>query len=151
ESRSQTSRSVRYGGYAVIILLLIYFTSLPKLTGYVDLTSNNRRTLTENSQKIIKKLKETNNEGDPLTITTYINLLDYSYFIGLPSSRNRDLHRWDKLRRFFPHMKMKYVYYYDTPANDRMLKNKPDKTKDEIVEDVVNVTSLTKDEILTPQ
>src|SRR5699024_1595261 len=30
ESRSQTSRSVRYGGYAVIILLLIYFTSLPK-------------------------------------------------------------------------------------------------------------------------
>ena len=97
----------KYVGIATIALFLIYFSSRPSLIWYKDMTAQQTRTLTPNSQAIARQIH------GPLTITTYVNLLDQNVYAGLPLSRNLDMSRFDAYRRYIPELKMKYVYYYD--------------------------------------
>jgi ABC-2 type transport system permease protein len=112
ESRSPVLKSMRYAILIASALLTGYITARPQLTVYKDMTANKRRTLTPNTQQIVRKLK------DPLTVTTYVNLLDQNYYSGLPSSRNTDLARYDQYFRFKHDIDVKYVYYYDTAFNN---------------------------------
>ena len=47
-----------------------------------------------------------------LTLTTYVNLLDDTWYNGSPSYKNYDMERFERYVRFKPEMKIKYVYYY---------------------------------------
>ncbi|MCR8556546.1 Gldg family protein [Mucilaginibacter sp. BJC16-A38] len=101
---------VQAGKYVVLViisLMLGYVSSRPSLIGYLDMTATKSRTLTKNSQEVAKKI------NGPLTITTYVNLLDQDVYSGLPAARNSDLDMFADYRRFIPGLTMKYVYYYD--------------------------------------
>ncbi|WEK38231.1 MAG: Gldg family protein [Candidatus Pseudobacter hemicellulosilyticus] len=111
ESRSKALNATLYTCLVAGALLLGYISSRPVLVGYKDMTANKSRTLTENSQAILKQLKK------PLKVTTYVNLLDVNYYSGLPASRNNDLARYDRYFRFKNDISVDYVYYYDTANN----------------------------------
>ncbi|SFD15630.1 ABC-2 type transport system permease protein [Chitinophaga sp. CF118] len=111
ESRSPVLKSLRYVTLIAFALLIGYVTARPQLIVYRDMTASNKRTLSPNTQQILRKLK------DPVKVTTYVNLLDLNYYIGLPSSRNTDLSSYDKYFRFKHDIEVKYVYYYDTTNN----------------------------------
>ena len=73
---------------------------------------------------------------DGLTITTYANVLDETWFYAEPRSKNRDLKRFEKYLRFKPDIKQKYVYYYgDYYSNYRYERDEyKDKTPRELVQ-----------------
>lgn len=112
ESRSVALQTGRYLLLISASLLLGYISALPSFTGYIDTTSQRIRTLTPNSQEVLKNIDQ------PLTITTYVNLMDRDYNIGKSKERNNDMSRFEHYQRFLPYgMKMEYVYYYDTCVN----------------------------------
>ena len=97
------------GSYLVVFALVLlsgYGSSRPQMIVYYDATATKLNTLTENSQEIMKQL-----DGG-LTLTTYVNLLDDTWYNGSPSSKNYDMERFERYVRFKPEMKINYVYYY---------------------------------------
>lgn len=98
----------RYIALVAVVLLLGYISSRSSLIVYRDMTRDKMRTLTVQSQQVAAEIK------GPLTITTYVNLLDQHVYTGLPVARNVDLSRFDEYRRFIPGLDMQYVYYYDS-------------------------------------
>jgi ABC-2 type transport system permease protein len=109
ESKPALIKAGRYVLIVVSALAIGYITSLPGIIGYLDATATKTRTLTPNTQKIIR---ETGDE--PLEVTSYINLLDQRYWYGLPSQRNQDMARWESYLRFKPRIRFRYVYFYDS-------------------------------------
>lgn len=106
----------RYTLFVACILLAGYLTSRPKAALYADMTATQTRTLTPNTQHIIRSLKE------PLKVTTYVNLLDDFWYMGIPSARNKDIAFWAPYQRFMPDMQLSYVYYYDSSSADWLYK-----------------------------
>lgn len=96
-------------GVILVICLMGYFSSRPKLMGYYDATSTKWNTLTEASQKVIAKM-----DGG-VSITAYVNILDGMYgYYAYPNfiMSNRELFK--RYERFKPETKLKVVYYYDS-------------------------------------
>ncbi len=112
ENGSRWLKTGRYAGLIGSCLLVGYVSSRPAMVGYIDMTRNKDRTLTQNSQSLLRQLK------GPLQVTTYVNMLDLNMWYGLPVSRNQDLDRFEMYTRFLPDLDMKYVYYYDQPDPD---------------------------------
>lgn len=106
----------RYTLFVACILLAGYLISRPKAALYVDMTATQTRTLTPTTQNIIRSLKE------PLKVTTYVNLLDDFWYMGIPSARNKDITFWAPYQRFMPDMQLSYVYYYDSSKADWLYK-----------------------------
>ena len=96
----------RYVGIVVVACLVGYVSSRPKMMGYCDLTKDKKNTLTPASQEIMKKL------DGPMTITTYVNLLDEKVYASLPKNYKNDTKVFANYQRFKPEIKLKYVYYY---------------------------------------
>ena len=118
-------------GVILLVCVLGFITSMPKMKVYYDATATKMNTLTPNSQEIVAKL-----DGG-MTITTYINALDpgaswYAAFYFLKP----DMERFEQYLRFKPDMKLKYVYYYDTCANPQLDRRFPDKNlQEKMIED----------------
>ena len=113
--RKTSTLLVKTGKYITlvcVILLAGYISSRPALTGYLDMTATKKRTLTKESQAIVKQI------DGPLKITTYVNLLDDNMYFGLPVARNIDLGRFEQFQRFIPELQFDYVYYYDDPVKE---------------------------------
>lgn len=110
-NESRGRRVMRFAGVVLATCLVGYVSTRPALMGYYDATRMKTRTLTENSQKVMEML------DGPLTITTYVNLLENNVDVGLPRSYNSDVGRFEHYRRFKPEIKMKYVYYYNHSPN----------------------------------
>ncbi|MCJ8208832.1 Gldg family protein [Mucilaginibacter sp. RS28] len=105
--------TVKAGRYVLLLfaaLFLGYLTSRPVLTGYLDATSNQSLTITENSREIAKKI-----DGE-LKVTTYANMLAPNLWPVLPSARNADLSKLEQYKRFIPGMEVDYKYYYQKPV-----------------------------------
>lgn len=103
---SAAGTTAKYGTVLIIVLALGYITSRPTMVHYYDGTQTKSNTLMPESQQVVAQL-----EGG-LTLTTYVNILESNYYIGMPESRNRDLQRFEEYIRFKPEIKIKYVYYY---------------------------------------
>ncbi|OKZ15761.1 MAG: hypothetical protein BHV81_15230 [Butyricimonas synergistica] len=101
-------------GVILVVCLLGYFSSRPKLMAYYDASSTKWNTLTETSQEVIAKM-----DGD-VKITAYVNILDnlYAYY-AYPNFIMRNREVFKLYERFKPETKLKVVYYYDsiTPAD----------------------------------
>ena len=106
----------RYTLFIAVILLAGYLSSRPKLALYADMTATKTQTLTPATQHIIGSLQQ------PLKVTTYVNLLDDFWYMGIPSARNKDIAFWAPYQRFMPDMQLNYVYYYDSSKADWMYK-----------------------------
>lgn len=109
--RSALRSSTSYIMVLVIVLVVGYFSSRPMMIAYYDATATKRNTLTENSQKVMEKM-----DGG-LTLTTYVNLLDETWYNGSPEGKNYDMEKFDRYVRFKPDMKINYVYYYGPGTN----------------------------------
>lgn len=106
-----TAIGLQYGGLVVIVLLLGYLVSRPTAMKFWDATQMKENTLAEKSKDIMNKLP------GKLTLTTYVNYLDYRNYIGMPKNRITDEKRFDKFRHQKPDLELKYVYYYHDAEN----------------------------------
>lgn len=112
----------KYIGVLLLACILGYFSSRPALKGYYDASATKRNTLTENSQKVVEKMK------DDLTITTYVNGLDVrDNYLGFPAHRVGDRRFFDQYTRFKPDINLKYVLYYDSIPGASLNKQFKDK------------------------
>ncbi|MCR9013383.1 GldG family protein, partial [Gabonibacter sp. KD22] len=119
--RQKSSWAVNLGKYAVvwfIAMLVGYLSSRPSLMSFYDVTRTKQNTLTPNSQDIVARM------DGKLTITTYVNIMDDYYWIGMPSQKSYDLRRFRQYLRFKPDITMKYVYYYDSVKNMKNLEKR---------------------------
>ncbi|GHS94234.1 hypothetical protein FACS1894207_2080 [Bacteroidia bacterium] len=144
KTRWQVSIS-KYVGVFVVALLLGYVSSRPELMSFYDATNTKQRTLTKNSQDIIKRA-----EGG-LNMTVFVNALDNGLWSGLPANRKWDIDRFSQYIRFKPEMKVKYVYYY-TNTGDPMLKRRyPDMSDLEIVGKISKASNLDSTMFMPPE
>ena len=146
--RQKIKFSITLGRNLVVIAiacLIGYFSSMPSLKAYYDATETKMNTLTENSQEIVKQMT-----GD-VTITTYINVLDPDggWFAG-GYFLKPDEERFEQYLRFKPDMKLKYVYYYDTCANEQLDRRYPGKTLREKMVEICKIYGFDTNKFLTP-
>ena len=128
-----------------IACLIGYFSSMPSLKAYHDSTETKINTLTRNSQDIVAQL-----DGD-MMITTYINVLDPNggWFAG-GYFLKPDEERFEQYLRFKPDMKLKYVYYYDTCANEQLDARYPGKSLREKMVEICKIYGYDTNKFLTP-
>jgi ABC-2 type transport system permease protein len=113
--RSAASNALRYSLIIISTLLLGYVSSLPSVTGFYDTTRFKDRTLSDNSQKIIEQLKK------PVTLTSYVNIINSNAHLGSPKFRNFDKNKFEQYQRYLPDLKFVYISYYDSTVfnNDK--------------------------------
>ena len=107
--RTKKGALVKVARYVAIIAVACaigYVSSRPKMMAYADLTRGKTNTLTPASQEIMKKL------DGPMTITTYVNLMDNNFFYAVPRQFKTDSKIFTQYQRFKPELELKYVYYY---------------------------------------
>lgn len=122
--------SLNYAAVLAVVFGLGLLSSNPKFIKYYDATQAKTNTLTEYSQEVMSKIT------DGLTITTYANVLDETWYHAEPRNKNYDLQRFEKYLRFKPEIKQEYVYYYgDYYSNYRYERDEyKDKTPYELVQ-----------------
>ena len=97
-----------------IVALVAYGSSQPALTVYYDATSTKENTLTPASQEVVKEVK------GGMTITAYVNILDPSYWeYKYPDFIMENIRYFRNYTRFKPDIKLKTVYYYAEPDEDK--------------------------------
>ncbi len=104
----------RYVGIIAVACVVAFVSSRPKFMFYSDLTKTKSNTLTPASQEIMKKL------DGPMTITSYVNLMDQNVHYGLQRNFKNDTKMFTKYQRFKPEIKLKYVYYYHDCDNKQL-------------------------------
>ncbi len=145
DSRPWTIRVVRYVFIVVCGLIAGYFTSIPSFIGYYDATANHSKTVMPATRQILKQLK------DPIKITTYVNLLDEPYVLGLPKERLKDIAFFENYQRFLSNpIDMKYVYYYDSSKNSFLHSRNPGVPDKELAKTIANSQRFDFDKILDP-
>ncbi|WP_294142111.1 Gldg family protein, partial [uncultured Sanguibacteroides sp.] len=147
--RQKSSWMVNFGKYAgvwCVALFVGYLSSRPSLMSFYDATETKQNTLTQNSQDIVARL------DGKLKITTYVNIMDGYYWIGMPSYRNWDLRNFRQYIRFKPDITMKYVFYYDSVKNMKNLEKRfPNMTFEEMAKKMIEINNLDSNKILTPE
>lgn len=144
--REKQSLGLMYGKYSLVLgvaLMLGYISSRPSLMVYYDTTEMKKNTLTEGSRKVMEKM------DGPLSITTYVNILEENYWKGMPERRNYDLNKFKQYIRFKPETKMDYVYYYEGAGNRDINRNYPGMTEKEKAEKRCEVLDFDFDRLLS--
>lgn len=147
-TRSFIAVAGHYCAAFFLALALGYISGIQGLIGYLDVTSTQVNTLTPNTQKVIKQIGD-----EPLEIISYVNLLDPNFRVGSPESRNADLDRWEKYRRFKSNIKLSYVYYWTAPLDEsaNFAKYYPGKTPKEIGQRFATSYKLDFESFKTPE
>ncbi|MEY8591276.1 Gldg family protein [Butyricimonas hominis] len=143
--RSTTQNVLRYGGVIIMALFIGYMSSRPMLRGYYDATEMKKNTLTQNSLDVMEQM------DGPLTITTYVNMLDENYYEFMPRYYNEDFKRFDKYIRFKPEIKLQYVYYYDKTSNPSLDRRYPGLTDEQRLQKICEAEDWNPKNILSPE
>lgn len=144
EARPLPLRIARYAGLTVICFLAGYISSRPSVTGYVDMTATKQHTLGPQSQALVHQMDE------PLTITTYVNIMDQNYYLGAPEKKSEDEKIFIPYRRFLPGLRMNYVYYYDFANNKELYKKYPGESDEAIARKVADIQDISFKKVLSP-
>ncbi|HVK48597.1 MAG TPA: Gldg family protein [Pseudobacter sp.] len=137
----------KVSGYSLLVggvLLLGYLSSRPRMLLYADMTATRTKTLTAASQEIIRSLDE------PIRVTTFVNLLDDFWYMGIPASRNKDISFWAPYQRFMPNLELDYVYYYDSSKADWLYKYNPGLTNGQLAEKMAKARELKLEMFMPP-
>lgn len=110
--RPAASHALRYGLLVVSVLVIGYVSSLPSLTAYYDTTRYKTNTLTAESLEIVGQLKK------PITITSYVNIINANAHLGSPKFRNFEKKQFEQYVRYLPDIQFKYVPYYDSTEHN---------------------------------
>lgn len=143
-ARQSCSMSVKVGKYVGLVAcvaLFGYISTIPQLKCFYDATANKDRTITPNSQEILKQV-----DGG-LTITSYVNLLDKFGYLGMPSNWFNTRNIFEIFTRFKPETKLKSYYYYDNAAGANASREEMDKA----IERLVLTSDINSKSILTPE
>ena len=124
---SKWSSAAKYVIIFSVVAMLGYVSSRPQFIVYHDVTATKSNTLTENSQDILKRIK-----GE-ISITSYSNFLDDTWYRCTPSSRNYDIMKFEKYLRFRPDIKFNYVFYWGEGNNKYLEAQYPGLTTEELV------------------
>jgi ABC-2 type transport system permease protein len=146
--RQKSRWQVSFTKYAVILVVAMlagYVTSRPTLMAFYDATHTKQRTLTENSQEIIKRA-----DGG-LKMTVYVNALENNMWSGLPRSRKYDIARFEQYIRFKPEMKVKYVYYYTNPGDPGLARRYPGLSDERIVGEISKSADIDSTMFISPE
>ena len=146
--RERRSNTAIAGQYCLIIaaaVLLGYFTSRPAYTGYIDATRTKARTLTQNSQDIMKLM------DGKLKVTSYINMLEENNWVALPANINADRDRFEQYLRFKPDMELEYIYYYKTTPNPFLEQQYPNLSEKERAEAITKIHKMDFDMLMSPE
>lgn len=128
--------ALSYGGAVVCLLVVAFISSRPQCKFYYDSTRTQSNTLSDESIDVMKRL------DGPLTITTYVNVLDDNASNATPKYIKQDFERFEKYMRFKPEIEMKYVYYWADCGNSRLKSRYPERTNEELADIVCRVNDL---------
>ena len=103
----------RYFALVFAAFAVGYISTNPHLMFFYDATETKQCTLSEGSQAVMKQLK------GKVTMTTYVNTIGRYNYTLTPTAINSDLERYKQFRRFSPQIKIKHVFFYDTPESTR--------------------------------
>lgn len=142
--RSTPQNILLYGSVIIITLMIGFLSARPAFRCYYDATEMKENTLTKNSLEVMEKL------DGPLTITTYVNMLDEDYFRAMPRYYNEDFERFEKYIRFKPEIKLKYIYYYDSIQNPDLKRRYPGLSNEQCLEKICDAEDWSTKKILTP-
>ena len=81
-------KTLRYVLAVCVIVLIGFISSQPALMSFYDATRSKQRTLSKESQKVMKQLT------GPLTITTYVDIFDEEFDVASPRGQKKDLARF---------------------------------------------------------
>lgn len=109
---------IKYGGLIIGVIVIGYISSLPKMTFYYDTTRFKTKTLTIESRDIVAQLKH------PITLHSYVNILNIYSHLGSPRFRNFDKRQFEDYVRYLPGLRFDYTPYYDSTLNN-VDKSKP--------------------------
>ena len=143
-ARQSCSMSVKVGKYVGLVAcvaLFGYISTIPQLKCFYDATANKDRTITPNSQEILKQV-----DGG-LTITSYVNLLDKFGYLGMPSNWFNTRNIFETFTRFKPETELQSYYYYDNAAGANASREEMDKA----IERLVLTSDINSKSILTPE
>ena len=121
ESKSLKVVTARYTFLITAALVIGYFSSIPALTTYYDMTAAKTESLTPVSRQIVQKLKA------PLTITAYGNILDEGSWYMLPQEGNKERARFEQYQRYLGPITFKHVYFYAHSTNGFLYKDQLNK------------------------
>lgn len=130
----------KYVGLVACVALLGYISTIPALKCFYDATAGKDRTITPNSQEILKRV-----DGG-LTITSYVNLLDKQGYLGMPANWHNVRRVFEQFTRFKPEIKLKSLYYYDNVAGANASREEMDKA----IERLVLTSDINPKSILAP-
>lgn len=129
-------KGLYYAGVLGAVIVFGLILNRPALRYYWDATEVQYSTIPEETQAVLADLKD----KGPLTITTYVNLMDPYRGMALPANRRAYEAGFDKYLRFKPDIDFKYVYYYaPTDQPHRMSKMKPNLTFDETAAEIARL------------
>ncbi len=137
QKRRLSTKVMRYAGVSALVVTVGYVTSRPYTTLYLDATRGEQRTLSHGSREVMKRL------DGPMTITTYVNILDKDYNIVSPEELKTDEARFRQYLRYKPDLKLEYVYYCRIPDNDTIYASRyPGKSPEEIAAELARTVKL---------
>lgn len=140
--RTLPGKLLRYGAAFAGLVLVAFVSSRPALRTFYDATWAKERTLSEESQKVMRQL-----DGG-MTITTYVNVLDEEFINYTPSQQMRDRDRFKQYTRFKPEIKMKYVYYYSPIVDTSILNRYPGLSEEQIARELASAKGYRKGPLL---
>lgn len=130
--RTLLAKTLRYVGVTLGVVAVGYLTSRPAMMCFYDATYAKQRTLSEESQEVVRQL------NGPLNITTYVDIFDTSsdFDVASPQNQLEDFNRFKLYTRFKPEIKMNYVYYYSYPRDSTLYEQYPGASVQEIAQEV---------------
>ena len=134
--RNLRRRILTYGAVCVSLIAVALVSARPECKFYLDATRPDSNTLARESLDIMARLDA------PMTITTYVNVLDQNAYSVMPVNRNTDLRRFEKYLRFKPEIKMKYVYYWADCGNDQLRERYPGRSDEELARIVCEANGM---------
>ncbi|MBL1410584.1 Gldg family protein [Sphingobacterium faecale] len=135
----------QHSAVIVGVLIIGYVTSSVSHIVFFDASRPNRNTISVDTQKRLKDLGE-----EPLKVTMYVNLLDNTYFSGMPRYRALDVRRWEAFRRFKSNIEVDYVYYYDKVNNPALYTGNPNATFEETAQNRAKILKTDLSKFLKP-
>lgn len=136
---------IRMGGILAGCILIGLISSRPAWTGYYDATADRRNTVDTEVQALLSGM-----DGQ-LTIHAYVNLLDQSFVLGLPSDKYFAQGLFGKYQRFLRReIRFDYTYYYDSVSNNGLFDAYPALTAREVARKQVEGAGIDFATVLSP-
>ncbi|TRZ45189.1 Gldg family protein [Robertkochia solimangrovi] len=110
--------AIRITKLLVCLTAVGFLSTVSFLDLYLDTTRFDKMTLTKQTKNLLHQIDK------PVTLTTYVNIINNYAHLGSPKWRIFDRKQFDQYRRFLPDMEMNYVAYYDSTFTDRDTKYK---------------------------